>query len=391
MAAVRPRVVFDGVWKGFRRGERADALRDLIPRMIRRVTGGGAEERRPGRFWALRDVSFEVGPGDVLGVLGPNGAGKSTLLRLATRILRPDAGTVTVEGRVAALIEVAAGFHDELTGRENLRIQGALMGMTRGEVERRLEEIVEFAGLPDFIDTPVKRYSSGMRARLGFSIAAHLDPDVLLVDEVLAVGDYEFQRRAFARLEELVKREIPVIVVSHQIERLARLCSSGLLLAGGNVVRYGTAGECVADYVAGAHLEVADLPTAGIRLDGIALSGDGVIVSGEPMTLSVEGRVQQRREGEVLSVRVRSLPDEQHMFATNNVHCGVELPEAGPFRMTVTLDMNVGPGIYRVQPFVWDGIRGRELERGDSVVVRVDRVGVGTGPVNLRPRMRLET
>jgi ABC-type polysaccharide/polyol phosphate transport system ATPase subunit len=384
-------VVFDGVWKSFRRGERLDALRDAVPAALGRLLGRRRNGGRGERFWALQDVSFQVGPGEVLGVIGPNGAGKSTLLRLATGILRPEAGRVAVRGRVAALIEVAAGFHEELTGRENLRLQGALMGMGRDEVARRQDEIVEFAGLADFIDTPVKRYSSGMRARLGFSIAAHLDPDVLLVDEVLAVGDYDFQRRAFARLEELVRRDIPVIVVSHQVERLARLCTSGLLLSAGHVVRYGTADECVADYVAGAHLERDDSPAAGIRLDGFSFCPAGAVRSGEALELQVEGSVDGAGPAEALALRVRALPDETHVFVTDSSKFGIRLPESGPFRVSVTLQMNMGPGIYRVQPFVWDSERRCELSRGPSLVVRVDRGETAFGPVNLRPRMRLES
>jgi lipopolysaccharide transport system ATP-binding protein len=192
-------VIFDGVWKKFRRGERADSLRDLIPAVARRMLRGKppADELEDGSgdFWALRDVSFEVHPGEALGIIGPNGAGKSTILKLLTRILKPTRGTSAVYGRTGALIEVAAGFHADLTGRENIYLQGAILGMNRREIARTMDEIIEFAELGDFIDTPVKRFSSGMSARLGFSIAAHLDPDVLIIDEVLSVGDMAFQQR----------------------------------------------------------------------------------------------------------------------------------------------------------------------------------------------------
>ncbi len=152
-------------------------------------------------FWALRDVSFEVRRGEAIGIIGPNGAGKSTTLKLLNRILRPTKGSCWLRGRVGALIEVAAGFHPDLTGRENVFLQGAIMGMRRAEIATKLDEIVEFAGVAEFVDTPVKRYSSGMNARLGFSIAAHLEPDVLIIDEVLSVGDAAFQRRCMERME----------------------------------------------------------------------------------------------------------------------------------------------------------------------------------------------
>jgi lipopolysaccharide transport system ATP-binding protein len=197
-----PIVVFDSVWKKFRRGERHDSLRDLIPAAVRSLAGSTREDELQQReFWALEAVSFDVGAGEALGIIGPNGAGKSTTLKLLTRILRPTRGHCAVRGRVGALIEVAAGFHPDLTGRENIFLQGAIMGMRRAEIARKLDEIVDFAGVGDFIDTPVKRYSTGMNARLGFSIAAHLDPDVLIIDEVLSVGDSAFQDRCVRRME----------------------------------------------------------------------------------------------------------------------------------------------------------------------------------------------
>ena len=179
-------VRLDGVWKKFRRGERHDSLRDLIPALVR-----AGFRRRPAsdlereEFWALQDISFDVPPGEALGIIGPNGAGKTTLLRILTRLVRPTLGRCEVRGRVGALIDVSGGFHPDLTGRENVHLRGAIVGMTRAEIERDFDSIVEFAGLADFIDTPVKRYSSGMSARLGFSIAAHLRPEVLIIDEVL--------------------------------------------------------------------------------------------------------------------------------------------------------------------------------------------------------------
>ena len=160
-------------------------------------------------FWALKDVSFEVQPGEAIGIIGPNGAGKSTTLKLLTKILKPTMGACRVRGRVGALIEIAAGFHPDLTGRENLYLQGAILGMTRAEVAGKLDAMIEFSGIRDFIDTPVKRYSSGMNARLGFAVAAHVEPDVLLIDEVLAVGDFSFQQKCFARLAEFRRRAPP--------------------------------------------------------------------------------------------------------------------------------------------------------------------------------------
>ena len=227
-----PAVIFDHVWKKFRRGERHDSLRDAITSFVKRPF-----QRRPGpdeladqEFWALKDVSFEVKPGEALGIIGPNGAGKSTALKLLTKILRPTMGSCSIRGRVGALIEVAAGFHPDLTGRENIFLQGAILGMTRQEVTEKLDEVVEFSGIGDFIDTPVKRYSSGMNARLGFSIAAHVNPAVLVIDEVLAVGDQLFQQKCLKRLESFRRSGAAIVFVSHNMQAIVSLCDRALLL-----------------------------------------------------------------------------------------------------------------------------------------------------------------
>jgi ABC-type polysaccharide/polyol phosphate transport system ATPase subunit len=226
-----PAVVFDGVWKKFRRGERHDSLRDLVPSLVKRAfSGSKTGELAEKEFWAVEDVSFDVGPGEALGIIGPNGAGKSTTLKLLTRILRPNRGACQVRGRVGALIEVAAGFHPDLTGRENVFLQGSIMGMKRAEVIHRLDEIIEFAGVTDFIDTQVKRYSSGMNARLGFAIAAHLDPDVLIIDEVLSVGDLAFQQRCVERMFGFKRQGVAIVFVSHNLQAVAGLCERTLFL-----------------------------------------------------------------------------------------------------------------------------------------------------------------
>lgn len=226
-------VLFDRVSKKFRRGERHDSLRDLFPALARKLRGGsapGIQTQDSVDFWALRDLSFEVARGEALGIIGANGAGKSTTLKLLTRILKPTAGRVMVAGRIGALIEVAAGFHPDLTGRENVFLQGAVMGMRRDAVMRRFDEIVSFAGVEEFIDTPVKRYSSGMNARLGFSIAAHLDPEVLIIDEVLSVGDTAFQQKCFNRMLEFRARGITIVFVSHDLQAISLLSQRVLYL-----------------------------------------------------------------------------------------------------------------------------------------------------------------
>jgi lipopolysaccharide transport system ATP-binding protein len=267
------RVVFDGVWKKFRRGERHDSLRDLVPamasRLLRRRSPDALSDQE---FWAVRDVSFEVGPGEALGIIGPNGAGKSTILKLLTKILRPTRGRIDIQGRVGALIEVAAGFHPDLTGRENVFLQGAIMGMPRGEIARKFDAIVEFSGVDEFIDTPVKRYSSGMNARLGFAVAAHLDPDVLLIDEVLSVGDVGFQERCVARMRELLERGVPLVFVSHNLAAVVDLCTRSIFVERGTVKFDGRPAEAVAQFrQRGKAPADAAASTSPIRITGVDL------------------------------------------------------------------------------------------------------------------------
>ncbi len=243
-------VVFDNVSKKFRRGERHDSLRDAITAAVKRpFTRRRATDALDAQeFWALRDVSFEVQPGEAIGVIGPNGAGKSTVLKLLTKILKPTIGHAWTRGRVGALIEISAGFHPDLTGRENLYLQGAILGMSRQEVATKMDAIIDFAGVRDFIDTPVKRYSSGMNARLGFAIAAHVDPDVLLIDEVLAVGDFSFQQKCYDRLLEFRRNGAAIVFVSHNMQAIVSLCDRALLLRPGKSPIIGSVGDVAALY-----------------------------------------------------------------------------------------------------------------------------------------------
>lgn len=201
------------------------------------------------RFYALNDVSFSVNQGDIIGIVGCNGAGKSTLLKVMSRITAPSTGRIRLKGRVASLLEVGTGFHPELTGRENVFLNGAILGMSRKEVARKFEQIVEFAEISDFIDTPVKRYSSGMYVRLAFSVAAHLDPEILLVDEVLAVGDINFQKKCLGRMQEIGQEGRTILFVSHNLSAVKQMCNKSLLLNDGRSVRVGPTHEIITEYV----------------------------------------------------------------------------------------------------------------------------------------------
>ena len=202
-------------------------------------------------LWALKNVSFEVKRGEVLGIVGKNGAGKSTLLKILTRITEPTSGKAIMCGRVASLLEVGTGFHPDLTGRENVYLNGAILGMKRLEIARKFDDIVSFAEVDKFIDTPVKRFSSGMYVRLAFAVAAHLEPDILLVDEVLAVGDVSFQQRCLGRMQDIADEGRTVLFVSHNLPAVRQLCNRCILLEGGSIQQTGTADAVISDYLAG--------------------------------------------------------------------------------------------------------------------------------------------
>ena len=200
--------------------------------------------------WALKDIDFKIEQGDVVGIIGKNGAGKSTLLKLLSRVTGPTTGSINVKGRIGALLEVGTGFHPEMTGRENIYMNGAILGMTKQEIARKLDEIVDFSGCERYIDTPVKRYSSGMTVRLGFAVAAHLDPEILVVDEVLAVGDAEFQKKAIGKMQDVSKGEgRTVLFVSHNMASIMSLCKNGILLENGRISKTGVIGDVVEKYM----------------------------------------------------------------------------------------------------------------------------------------------
>jgi ABC-type polysaccharide/polyol phosphate transport system ATPase subunit len=388
------RLIFDRVWKKFHRGAVHDSLRDLIPDVARRLVGRGpqASELQQGDFWAVRDLSFEVGPGQTLGIIGPNGSGKSTTLKILTRIMAPSRGHASVTGRLGALIEVAAGFHGDLTGRENVFLQGAIMGMRSADIARKFDQIVEFSGVEDAIDTPVKRYSSGMSARLGFSIAAHLEPDVLIIDEVLAVGDLEFQERAFGRLRDLAQSGIPVVLVSHQLDRVAQLCSEAILLNQGAVVCRGTAGEAIAAYVR----QHAPARTEGggmIEFDSVRLINGETVRSGQRCTVLVTGRVPEPLSPHVdpILVRVRSLRTGAEVYVTRSKRLGLDVPTPGPFAVRIELQANLPPASYMIEVAARDMQVQRDVANGPAAVMQVVNSGEFMGTVQLNAQMTMAT
>ena len=260
---------------------RPNTLRDAVAGSVRAAAGGlaarlrGAPARSSGSeiFWALRGVSFEIHRGDVVGIVGANGAGKSTLLKILARITEPTTGQAEVHGRVGSLLEVGTGFHSELTGRENVFLSGAILGMRRAEIARKFDDIVAFAEVERFIDTPVKHYSSGMGLRLAFAVAAHLEPEILIIDEVLAVGDARFQKKCLGKMQDVSARHgRTVLFVSHNMSAVQRLCNRCLLLRGGELAAAGPTAEIVSRYLADS---AAAEPSRWIDLSGIRRSGSG--------------------------------------------------------------------------------------------------------------------
>lgn len=239
--------------------ERYTALRDVMAQKAKKIFSfpsslrGGTKKQSPYKeeFWALKDLSFDIEQGDRVGIIGRNGAGKSTLLKILSRITEPTTGSIKIKGRVASLLEVGTGFHPELTGRENIFLNGAILGMSRVEIKKHFDAIVDFAEVEKFLDTPVKRYSSGMYVRLAFAVAAHLEPEILIVDEVLAVGDAQFQKKCLGKMEDVSKNEgRTVLFVSHNMSAILQLCRKGILLANGNLLAESNIDSVVANYLA---------------------------------------------------------------------------------------------------------------------------------------------
>ncbi len=249
-------------------------------------------------FWALRDVSFDVAKGEIFGIVGRNGAGKSTLLKLLSRVTPPTSGTIELNGRVGSLLEVGTGFHPELTGRENVYLNGSILGMRRKEIDAQFDAIVDFAGVENFLDTPVKRYSSGMYVRLAFAVAAHLDSDILIVDEVLAVGDMDFQRKCFGVMDGVARSGRTVLIVSHQMQVVASLCNRVLVLRNGAVDHLGPTGESLHHYLSH-HTRVE----RDLRAEAPGRSGSGEMRIVEAATS--EGVYQP---DEAKQIRVRAEP-----------------------------------------------------------------------------------
>lgn len=349
-------------------GDFRNTFGNLFSKRNARSSGNSLERDRGetdrGEFWALKDINFEIKKGEAVGIIGRNGAGKSTLLKILSRITHPTTGRFTIEGRVSSLLEVGTGFHMELTGRENIFLNGTILGMNRKEIRQKFDEIVAFSGVEKFIDTPVKHYSSGMQVRLAFSVAAHLEPEILIVDEVLAVGDAEFQKKCLGKMEDVTGQGRTVLFVSHNMPSLISLCSSGIWLDSGELVHRGPAEETINSYL-NAHLARQKI-TDGIRyfqpvikITGVSVNGTDenyVRIQDEKMKITIDIELSKKTTFE-MDVHIKNF-DVPVASYSNFVKNNVKLYEPGKYRILYSIDLsdiksgNYKMDLYFTEPFI---------------------------------------
>ena len=395
-----PVLRFENVSKRFRIGETHDSLRDMIAAKFSGWWNKGDTRREKSSFWAVENVDFDVSPGEALGIIGPNEAGKSTILKLLAGILTPDAGRVHVDGRLAALIEVGAGFHGDLTGRENIFLNGSLLGMKREEIRSKLDDIVAFAGLQRFLDMPVKRYSSGMYARLGFSIAAHVDPDILLVDEVLSVGDAVFRLRCMDRMRDLLRKGTTLVFVTHNLEQMQSICDRAVVLESGRVVFHGDARQAVGQYLSAMSRSYAQRPpdlmeednreSGAIQVETLQIlnhaGNDSVWVrTDETVVAKLTFRVTRPIPRLVIELNMRARPHE-NLLSVNSGRDGITFSgTVGTHTISLRLPaMPLAGGQYLWNVRMWDADSGRaEIDTPFRYPMAIDDGGCKTGVVSL--------
>jgi len=347
-------ILMEHVYKKFRKGEVYNSVRDIVPaltgKLFRRQDLDESDSRE---FWALQDLSLEVKRGECVGIIGHNGAGKSTALKILSRIMRPTKGRMVVHGRLSALIEVTAGFHQDLTGRENIFLNGTILGMSKREIESKLDQIIAFSGLEEFIDTPVKRYSSGMFARLGFSVAAHVDPDILIVDEVLSVGDSLFQQKCVTRMREVLRSGAAVLFVSHNLKTVAEFCDRCVLLEKGRTVITGSAEQAIACYIQSSSRRTAPAGDSGpVRISKVTVrdeSGECMrFRSGDKAWIDVEIAATARSNKTSITFYIVD-GRFTNVFDTSTDRLGhdsFEMNEGDTFRCTFEVTLNLADGTF---------------------------------------------
>jgi lipopolysaccharide transport system ATP-binding protein len=384
------------IYKKFRKGETYNSLRDLLPALtgkMFRVQELNANDKR--EFWALQDISFEVKHGEALGIIGRNGAGKSTALKILSRVMMPTKGRMIVNGRLSALIEVTAGFHPDLTGRENIFLHGTILGMTKREIQSKLDQIIAFSGIEEFIDTPVKRYSSGMYARLGFSVAAHVDPEVLIVDEVLSVGDYVFQQRCMDRIRSTIKGGTTVLFVSHNLKAVTEICQRAMLLEHGKVLAIDEADAVAREYRnLGSNVDDTPEESRPVYISKVRIrdrAGEqSTFESGQKAWVDVE--VTAREAVDKLAVVIWFRDETKYeFFNTSTERLGFapfSLQPGGTFRCTFELSLNFAHGTFHLVT----GIHRYDIQKGydrrdPAATIFIGSTTAVGGAVNCFPRL----
>jgi ABC-2 type transport system ATP-binding protein len=341
--------------------ERPSSIKERILRMRR---------SRAVDFWALRDVSYDIPEGSTVGLVGANGSGKTTLLKIIGGILRPTTGQVTTRGRIAALLELGAGFHPELTGRENVYLNASILGLSRRDTDRRFDDIVQFSELEEFIDNQVKFYSSGMFMRLGFAVAVHVDPGILLVDEVLAVGDEAFQRKCIERVREFQREGRTIVLVTHAVDRVRQICDRAIMLDRGSVRASGDVGNVVREFRLAMLQQHAGLDRVDVtreaEITGVELldatGGPASLVTpGDSLQVQVEIRVNRPVGDPVVVINIHDTGD-QFIYGTTTEHHGIRLAETEGSKQRVTFDLKALP-LMEGRYFLSIGVRSKDLSQ----------------------------
>ncbi len=385
----KPPVKFEDVSKRYQLGSARGSLRGALTHLSQRLLGrNGANADDANRFWVLRNVGFEVTQGESLGIIGSNGAGKTTILKLLAGITKPTSGCVEVNGRIGALIELGAGFHPDLTGRENIYLNGVILGLSRKEIDKKFSSIVEFAELEKFIDTPVKRYSSGMYVRLGFAVAVHSEPNVLLIDEVLSVGDASFQRKCIDKVKELQRNQIPIVFVSHNFYHVQGICNKALWLSGGRIATYGETSQVIQAYESGVREEIKVRAEQGQQfselLNSPGFKGSHELTITDVELLGKNGREQYEfNPNDKLTVKInyfaaKKLEKPQavlKIFRSDGMSCcasrtshsqlvSADIEGTGFFEAEIN-PLQLNPGVYAIE--------GRLLDSSDSIPLAISR------------------
>lgn len=390
----QPIIKVEQVSKLYYLGEQArhDALRDVLVNLFKK-------QQPRDQFWALKDINFEVNTGEVVGIIGRNGSGKSTFLKVLSQITPPTTGKITLRGRVASLLEIGTGFHPELTGRENISLNGAILGMSRNEIKHKFNDIIQFADINKFLDTPVKHYSSGMRVRLAFAVAAHLEPEILLVDEVLAVGDAEFQKKCLGKMDSISKEGRTVLFVSHNMQAVRSLCSRAILLDRGKKICDGDVNTVINRYedyhikdtammdwnTSGPETPSAQLVKVGVISDGKQASPE--VPTEKPLQIYITFRVKQAAK--VSTTVLLHNQEGQMVFCSLSNHepnWHMKIRPIGTYRNVCTIPANLlSPGKYSISIALWEGFYESGITERDvlHITIRADGLVKGDLPYAL--------